>query len=256
MSKPLIIIPARLNSRRFSGKILADLAGWPVLQWVYESVRILEEEDIADVIIAADDPKTIIAVNSWRHHPRIEITPPNISSGTERAKYVIENCLDEMPSGVVNLQADEPFINIHDVHRLLKCSEWPNIQVATLYRKYNANTDRLQNANLVKVVVDGPQALYFSRATVPYRGNINIHIGTYYYTPGFLKSFDGKYSQLALDENLEQLNFFKGSPFYIFESVETKDMPKGIDTLDDLARAEKWLNLNPGHIKWMESRTK
>jgi 3-deoxy-manno-octulosonate cytidylyltransferase (CMP-KDO synthetase) len=230
--KAIAVIPARLASTRLPRKMLREIAGKPLIGGVYEAVR--SSTDIADVIIATDSEE-ILAVcrqNNWN----VQMTSSQHRSGTERVHEISGRVSADV---YINVQGDEPLVRSEQLASLLQVMENPAAQVGTLMTPA-ANIDIL-NPNAVKVVTDlAGQALYFSRATIPFdRDNSSPHyfkhLGLYAYRKAALDRFVTlPESSLERAERLEQLRFLEnGIPIYV---GETPYDSIGVDTEEDLQR--------------------
>ena len=245
--KIVAVIPARWESSRLKGKILADINGKPMIQHVWENAK--KAHLLDDLIIACDDERIIKVVEEFGG--KAVFTSKSHPSGTDRLREVA-NPLDV--DIVVNIQADEPLLNHSMIDSLVAAlNDDKDIVMASLMRKIE-NYHDIDNYNVVKVVVDKNNfALYFSRSTIPFIRNkhemMNMHdlpffkhIGIYAYTKDFLFSFANlPESDLEKCEKLEQLRALEND--YKIKMVETKFDTIGVDTPEDLEKAEiKFLN--------------
>lgn len=252
MSRTFIaIIPARYASTRFPAKPLARLGGKPVIQRVYEQVAGVLDE----AVVATDDERIYEAVRAFGG--RVEMTSTAHRSGTDRCweAYCKQGRTYDV---VVNVQGDEPFIRREQLEALKGCFDNPQTDIATLVKPF-AEADglaALENPNSPKVVVDAQgQALYFSRSVIPYlrgvpreewlsRHTFYKHIGIYAFRADVLRAVTSlPQSPLELAESLEQLRWLENG-YRIgvgISQVETV----GIDTPEDLARAEEFLRQHP-----------
>src|SRR5512143_651032 len=158
--KAVAIIPARLGSTRLARKALREIAGKPMVAWVYEAARacsLLEE-----VMVATDSEEILDFCTKQGFHARM--TSKEHRSGTDRVHEVA--CA--VPADVyVNVQGDEPLARPEHIEALLGCFRDPSVRVATV--KTPCPAEDVNNPNAVKVVSDlAGNALYFSRATVPF----------------------------------------------------------------------------------------
>lgn len=233
------VIPARYQSSRFAGKVLADIMGKPMLQHVWERAK--ESRMLNDLIIACDNEIILKAAHEFG--AKAVMTSKDHTSGTDRISEVV-NPIDVKV--VINIQADEPLIHpmmIDSVARALL--EDSSICMATLMRKIQ-DTRQVLDPNVVKVVVDKNNfALYFSRAVIPYLaenseiGNSTYykHIGLYGYTKDFLftyKNFPA--SILEKTEKLEQLRVLAEG--FKIKVIETSFDTIGVDTPEDLEKVK------------------
>ena len=245
--KFICLIPARYASTRFPGKPLATLGGKFVIQHVYERASMCFDH----VYVCTDDERIYQAVTDFGG--KALMTSSTHRSGTERCNEAY-NLLGIDADVIVNIQGDEPFIHPSQLEALKGCFTDSSIQIATLVKPYS-ETDglqALQNPNTPKVVLDGQMnALYFSRSVVPYLRGVDPalwlsshqyykHIGIYGYRADVLgeitKLPPGK---LEVAESLEQLRWLENG--YTIRVAETTIETIGIDTPDDLKRAEFYL---------------
>jgi 3-deoxy-manno-octulosonate cytidylyltransferase (CMP-KDO synthetase) len=245
--KFIAIIPARYASTRFPGKPLALLGGKPVIQRVYEQVAGV----LDDAVVATDDERIYAAVKAFGG--KVEMTSTEHRSGTDRCREAYEKQGMEYDV-VVNVQGDEPFIRREQLLALKACFENPSTQIATLVKPFakEDGIEALENPNSPKVVLDkSGQALYFSRSVIPYlrgveRGEwLNTHtfykhIGIYAFRAEVLKEVTSlPQSSLEKAESLEQLRWLENG--YRIGVGITDCETIGIDTPEDLARAEQFL---------------
>ena len=251
MMKFLAVIPARYASTRFPGKPLAMLGGKPVIRRVYEQVAGV----LDDAVVATDDERIRDAVLAFGG--KVEMTSPDHRSGTDRCREAYEKvCAREGREYdvVVNVQGDEPFIHPSQLETVRRCFDDPATDIATLVKPF-AESDglaALENPNSPKVVLDAQsRALYFSRSVIPYlrgvpreewlaRHTFYKHIGLYAFRAEVLRAVTAlPQSPLELAESLEQLRWLEnGYKIGVgISHVETI----GIDTPEDLARAEEFL---------------
>ncbi|MCM8791902.1 MAG: 3-deoxy-manno-octulosonate cytidylyltransferase [Candidatus Omnitrophica bacterium] len=236
------VIPARYKSTRFEGKILAEIFGKPMLQFVWErakQARLLDE-----VIIACDNEKVKEIAENFGAN--VVLTAKEHPSGTDRIAEVV--ALMDVKV-VVNIQADEPLIQpvmIDSVVDTLLSEK--GLEMVTLMKRITDLKD-LDNPNVVKVVVDKNNfALYFSRAPIPYKAKDSKvkepvyfkHIGIYGYTKDFLFTYKNiPVSLLEAMEKLEQLRvLFEG---FKIKVLETRYETIGVDTPEDLERVKEYL---------------
>ncbi|MEA1982745.1 MAG: 3-deoxy-manno-octulosonate cytidylyltransferase [Campylobacterota bacterium] len=233
----MIIIPARLASTRFPQKVIADIGGLPMVVRTAKRVEHLDR-----VVVAADDEK-IIAVCK-EHGIEAMLTSTTHKSGTDRiheCASILELDDDEL---IINVQADEPFIEPDVVESLMK--KLQNLQKKSesfiMGSCYNAiNADSAQDPNLVKVVLDdADNAIYFSRSAIPYNqgGGAKYfgHIGIYGFSKKSLKEFCSlKDAPIEDIEKLEQLRAIYHQKKITMVKVASTGF--GIDTKEDLARA-------------------
>jgi 3-deoxy-manno-octulosonate cytidylyltransferase (CMP-KDO synthetase) len=235
--KAIAIIPARLASTRLPRKMLREIAGKPLLGWVYEAVR--ASLLLADVIIATDSSEILDICR--RHGWKAQMTASSHRSGTERVHEISNSLTTDI---YLNIQGDEPLVRTEQIATLIGVMNDPNVQVGTV--KTPCPPEEISNPNAVKVVtaLDG-KALYFSRATVPFDRDRTHppyykHLGLYAYRKPALDQFvSWPESALEKTERLEQLRFLEnGISIFV---AETPFDSIGVDTEEDLRRAAEAL---------------
>ncbi len=249
--KFLAIIPARYASTRFPAKPLAMLGGKRVIQRVYEQVcGVLD-----DAVVATDDDRIFEAVRAFGG--KVEMTSTAHRSGTDRC-WEAYTKLGAAFDVVVNVQGDEPFIRREQLETVKRCFDDPATDIATLVKPFTEadGLAALENPNSPKVVLDnGSRAIYFSRSVIPYlrgvpreewlrRHTFYKHIGLYAFRTEVLQAVTAlPQSPLELAESLEQLRWLENGYRIGVGISEIETI--GIDTPDDLARAEAWLREHP-----------
>jgi len=233
----MIIIPARLASTRFAKKVLADIGGLPMV------VRTAKRVEHLDRVVVAADDEAIIKV-CREHNIEARLTSTTHKSGTDRINEcanILNLADDEI---IINVQADEPFIEPEVVELLmLKLKELQkNGEDFIMGSCFNAiNAESAKDPNLVKVVLDDANnAIYFSRSLIPYnrsgRATYFGHIGIYGFSKKSLKEFCNLSDAPIEDiEGLEQLRAIYHQKKITMLKVSSTGF--GIDTPEDLARA-------------------
>jgi 3-deoxy-manno-octulosonate cytidylyltransferase (CMP-KDO synthetase) len=237
------IIPARYHSSRFQGKVLAIITEKTVLQSVYEQAI---QAGLDDLIVATDHEAVKSHVEEFGG--KAVMTDPELTSGTDRCAEALKN-LGLEPDVVVNIQADEPFIEPEEIQRLTEAFANAETQIATL-AKHIKEPDDLYTPNVVKVACDlQGRALYFSRATIPYLRDVKLpqwvthhpfyqHLGIYAYRGSVLKTItELDATPLEQVEGLEQLRWLEHG--YPIQVLASKGTGIGIDTLQDLRKARQ-----------------
>ncbi len=235
----MIIIPARLASTRFPKKVLADIGGLPMVVRTAKRVEHLDR-----VVVAADDEEIILTCKA--HGVEAMLTSKTHKSGTDRINecaQILNISDDEL---IINVQADEPFIESEVVKNLIQ-------RLKTLQKQkqqfimgscYNAiNSQAAEDKNLVKVIVDNSNnAIYFSRSAIPFNSSGTAtyfgHIGIYGFSKKSLNEFCSLDDAPIEDiEKLEQLRaIYHGKKINMLKVASTGF---GIDTPEDLARAKE-----------------
>jgi 3-deoxy-manno-octulosonate cytidylyltransferase (CMP-KDO synthetase) len=236
--RTLAVIPARLGSTRLPRKVLRQIAGEPMLTWVYRAARACP---LLDRVLIATDSHEVLAYAQSHSLPAV-FTPADCPSGTDRVHAVAQS----IPADIyVNIQGDEPMLRPEHIEALLKPFANNDVAVSTLATP--CAPDEIDNPHAVKVVTAANgRALYFSRATIPYdrdqQGTTRYfkHLGLYAYRKAALQKFATlPPSSLEATEKLEQLRFLEnGIDIYV---TETPYDTIGVDTEEDLQRVEQIL---------------
>ncbi|MFQ5681573.1 MAG: 3-deoxy-manno-octulosonate cytidylyltransferase [Candidatus Omnitrophota bacterium] len=240
------VIPARFGSTRLEGKVLADICGRPMLEWVYrraKKARLLQR-----VIIACDHPKVKAAAEGFG--AEVVLTSQGHRCGTERVVEVVRPLKDV--DIVVNIQADEPLIRPQMIDRVAYVLSQDHSLVMATLKTQIRGIRQLYDPNVVKVVTDKDNfALYFSRSPLPYCkrakdyrnplfGHCYKHLGLYGYRRDFLLRFSSfKPSFLEKAERLEQLRVLENG--YRIKALKTPFDSLGVDTGEDLKYARRVL---------------
>ena len=237
--KTAAIIPARMGSTRFPGKVLANLGGKPIVQWVWERTKASKADE---VIIASDSEEVIRAVKAFGGNA--QMTSPNHPSGSDRIWEVAAKLDCDI---IINVQGDEPFVEPTVIDRLIDVMQAsPAPDMATVV--VPATREQIgNNPNSPKVVIDvNDYALYFSRSPIPFlrTGGTEMplyrHWGIYAYSRSALKKFVSlPESPLEKCEKLEQLRALENG--MKIKVIKTEFQSIGIDTPEDLESAEKYL---------------
>lgn len=229
------VIPARYGSSRFPGKALAEIAGRPMIQRVWEGARTAKH--LSRVLVATDDER--IAEVCRGFGAEVALTRADHPTGTDRIAEVARG-LDE--DAIVNIQGDEPLIEGFVIDACVEALEAdPEAPMATcVHRLDPADAD---DPNRVKVVLDqGGRALYFSRARIPYARDAAAptwqHIGLYAYRRPFLEEIAGLAPTPAeQSEQLEQLRVLEHGHAIRCAIIEGwHSVP--VDVPDDVAQVE------------------
>ncbi|RYZ69279.1 MAG: 3-deoxy-manno-octulosonate cytidylyltransferase [Lysobacteraceae bacterium] len=249
----VVAIPARFAASRLPGKPLRLLGGEPLV--VHVARRALAA-GAREVWVAADDERIAEALQGTAVH--VAMTSTAHASGSDR----LAECADLAGWAddvvVVNLQGDEPFAPAAGIRAVARTVLDSGAEMATLATPIT-DAPSLFDPNTVKLVrTGGPEgwsdALYFSRAPIPWHrdgfaldrdslppGQWLRHIGIYAYRAGFLRRFarmpPGRLEQA---ESLEQLRALEAG-LRIAVALTPEPFPPGVDTPEDLQRAEAWL---------------
>lgn len=243
------IIPARYGSSRFPGKPLADMAGKPMIQRVYEQVK----QALDEVWVATDDERILQVVENFGG--KAVLTSPEHKSGTDRCNEAFSKIGNEFDV-IINIQGDEPFIQPQQIETLKTCFDSKDTELATLVKPFKKEDgfEVLFNPNSPKVILNkNSEAIYFSRSIIPYIRDVHHtewldkhifykHIGMYAYRADILKKITLlPQSNLELAESLEQLRWIENG--YKIKVGLTDIETIGIDTPEDMQKAIQLLNL-------------
>ena len=237
--KTAVIIPARMGSMRFPGKVLADLGGKPVIQHVWETAMRSKADSVT---VAADDPRVEQAVKAFGGH--VVMTKPSHPSGSDRVWEAAQSTDAEL---IVNVQGDEPFLPHEVIDDLIDAMHGPDAPAMGTVVLPCARADIAANPNLPKVVLTSDDyALYFSRSMIPYlreggeETEVYRHWGIYAYRRDTLATFVSlPEGRLERCEKLEQLRALENG--IRIKVIKTSFDSIGIDTPDDLVRAQEFL---------------
>jgi len=244
-----VLIPARYGSTRLPAKVMLELAGKPMLQWVYEHAC---QSGAESVTIATDDDRIKSLAQSFA--APVCMTSNTHRSGTDRCHEAATQLALPSDAIVVNVQADEPMLPpslIKQVADILE--EDQKADAATLYEAIT-HKDDLFDPNIVKVVTDTlGRALYFSRAAVPwdrqqfadpaanFTSNHKRHIGLYAYRVATLNQFvSWPASELEQLESLEQLRLLENGCRIALQQA-SQSAGQGVDTAMDHQKANQLL---------------
>jgi len=240
--KVIAIIPARFESTRLPGKVLADIAGKSIIQRVYEQA--VKANVFDEVIIATDHQEVFDHCNKL--NLQVELTSVAHLSGTDR---IAEIAISKEADIFINIQGDEPFIEVDNIISLVSLLKNKHVNIGTLC-KVIQDKSSLFDYNIVKLVKDiTNKVLYFSRQSIPsnrdkpykeWMTNTTYyqHLGLYgFKKETLLKIVKLRPSELELSEKLEQLRWLENGYTIYCEVVKSESF--GIDTPEDLEGARK-----------------
>ncbi|HZS58291.1 MAG TPA: 3-deoxy-manno-octulosonate cytidylyltransferase [Gemmatimonadaceae bacterium] len=250
--RTLAVIPARLAAVRLPRKPLRLLAGTPLVVRVWSRVA---EMEVADRVVVATESEEVATVVRAAGAECV-LTSPSHQSGTDRVAEVAARPEYATYDLIMNVQGDEPFIGIDAVRGAVAQVAGGAFQLGTA--AVPATHAILQDPSIVKVVIDDAgRALYFSRAPIPWlrdkadepmrEGLIRQHLGLYTYTRAALAAWVARPPHpLELVERLEQLRALAAGETIGVAVVSEVPPAGGIDTEDDLKKAEGILTLHGG----------
>jgi len=239
-----VIIPARFAASRLPGKPLLCIGERPLIQWVWESAR---ASGAASVLIATDDVRILESARAFGAD--CLMTSPRHASGTDRIAEVVRAKGFAADDIVVNLQGDEPMMPARVVREVADAlNERPGIDIATAAAPILSLAEFLDPSCVKALRAGDGQALYFSRAPVPWpRDRVKAgqptqfagawrHIGIYAYRVRSLLQF-ASWPQTPLEqtEKLEQLRALEHGMRIHLVTLSVAP-PAGVDTPEDLER--------------------
>ncbi len=240
------VIPARYQSSRFPGKPLADICGKPMIWWVYNQCK--KVEDFSEVYVATDDNKIFETCESL--NIKAVMTSPEHRTGTDR----IGEVANKIPADIiVNIQGDEPLLEPDTIKAAIKpFYDDPFIQITNLMTKITNPVDAI-NCTVPKVITnkDG-LGIFLTRAAVPYpKGSINYsmykQVCVYGFKPEALKfycDYGKKYGKAKIEEieDIEILRFIENG--YKVQYIEVDSETVAVDTPNDLEKVRAIIRQN------------
>lgn len=241
-----IVIPARYGSTRLPGKPLADIAGKPMVQHVYESA--LKVSNAHVVVIATDDERVAAAVSAFGGE--YVMTSPDHPSGTDRLAEVMSQVDADI---YINVQGDEPLVRSADIEKLAAgMLADKNVSIGTLC--HSIDSREAANPNSVKVVLaENGNALYFSRSPIPYaRDDAEVsylkHVGVYAYRREVLAEYPKlKQPMIEQVEKLEQLRLLSAG--FCIRAYQVEPTGPGVDTPECLEQVRALISGLPAKQK-------
>ena len=244
MSKTVILIPSRLSAKRLPGKPLLKINGISIISHVVKKAK---EADIGDVYVATEDKEIIDDVNL--NGGKAILTSKKHKTGSDR----IFECFEKLDlidiNYIINLQGDEPNIDLNDLKHLYKLININKPEIGTMAAKIE-NKSKLNDENVVKVITENkitnenfPIALDFKRRANDQIINIYHHIGIYAFKPEILKKIINlKQTKNEIQNRLEQLRAMENR--IKINVALAKFSPIGIDTMEDYLALKKLLEYN------------
>ncbi|QOW50091.1 MULTISPECIES: 3-deoxy-manno-octulosonate cytidylyltransferase [unclassified Acinetobacter] len=240
-----IVIPARFSSSRLPGKPLLEIHGRPMILRVVDQAKKVAGFD--DLCVATDDER--IAAVCRAEGVDVVLTSTEHPSGTDRLSEVARIKGWASDDIIVNVQGDEPLLPAQLVKQVAQLLvDQPTCSMSTLCEPIHS-LEEFQRDSIVKVVMSKHnQALYFSRATIPYdrdgakQAEKNLHdqafrhLGLYAYRVKLLQEYvTWDMGVLEKLESLEQLRVLENG-HRIAIAVAEANLPPGVDTQADLDR--------------------
>lgn len=241
LMKIIGVIPARYDSSRFPGKPLADICGKPMIWWVYQQCK--KVEDFNEVYVATDDERIFNSCKSFGIE--VVMTSKNHKTGTDRIGEVARKIPADL---IVNIQGDEPLLEPDTIKAAIKpfyvCSD---LEISNLMTKIINPVD-VVNSTVPKVITnkDGI-GIYLTRAAVPYpKGNLFYsfykQVCVYGFKPGALEfycDYGIKYGKAKMEEieDIEILRFIENG--YKVQYIEVESETVAVDTPNDLEKVRR-----------------
>ncbi|MCH9633000.1 MAG: 8-amino-3,8-dideoxy-manno-octulosonate cytidylyltransferase [Chlamydiae bacterium] len=241
LHKQIIVIPARYESVRFSGKMLATILGKSLIQHTFENAK--RSKLVKNILITSDDSRILNHAKDFG--AQVVKTPKSTPNGTTRVFQALEKAkITTKEAIVINVQGDEPILNPKSIDKLFSLLENdPKIKMATLVTPIK-DQKSLEDSSVVKCVFDkNLDALYFSRSSIPFmkeKTQAYQHVGVYAFRFSFLETYCKlSASPMQKAEDLEQLKVLEHG--YKIKVIVDKSPAIGVDEPKDLKKVEKYL---------------
>jgi|TARA_B100000929_G_scaffold155519_1_gene123221 3-deoxy-manno-octulosonate cytidylyltransferase (CMP-KDO synthetase) len=244
MSKTVILIPSRLSAKRLPRKPLLKINGISIISHVVKKAK---EADIGDVYVATEDKEIMEDINL--NGGKAILTSKRHKTGSDR----IFECFEKLDlidiDYIINLQGDEPNIDLNDLRHFNKLININKPEIGTMAAEID-NKSKLKDENVVKVITESkitnenfPIALDFKRRANDQIINIYHHIGIYAFKPEILKKIIKlKQTKNEIKNRLEQLRAMENR--IKINVALAKFSPIGIDTMEDYLALKKLLEYN------------
>ena len=239
MTKTIILIPSRLAAKRLPNKPLLKIKGKSIINHVYQKAKSAE---IGNVYVATGDEEIFYEVKN--NGGNSILTKKEHKTGTDRIFEAYQKIGSNDIQYIINLQGDEPMIDIQDIKNLNNKTINKKSDIATL--ACEIKDEEILNNNIVKVITEEKllkdnisKAKYFSRES-PFDNISNIyhHIGIYMYKVSTLEKFVNlKQTENEISQKLEQLRAIDNN--ISIDVVLAKTSPIGVDTNEDYLEIKK-----------------
>ena len=237
--KTLVIIPSRLSATRLPGKPLLKINNISIISHVYKRAT---EANIGEVIVAAEDQEIIDDVK--KNGGNAILTRKNHKTGTDRIYEAFRKLDLNNVDLIMNLQGDEPNIDIEDILNLNTQMQNSKANIGTLASVISDNK-MFVNENVVKVITEViletnnfPKALNFKRQINEIKNNIYHHLGIYCYSVQALENFVNlQQSENEIKNRLEQLRALDNQQ--TINVALANSSPIGVDTMEDYLAIKK-----------------
>ena len=244
MSKTVILIPSRLSATRLPGKPLLKINGISIISHVVKKAK---DADVGEVYVATEDKEILDDVNL--NGGKAILTSNRHKTGSDRIFECFEKLNLKDIDYIINLQGDEPNIDINDLKHLNKLIKINKPEIGTLASEIQDKSN-INNESIVKVITHSkitdknfPIAIDFKRKVNNLNSNIYHHLGIYAYKPNTLKKLiNFKQTNNEINNRLEQLRAMENG--IKINVALAKFCPIGIDTMEDYLALKKKLEYN------------
>ena len=243
MSKTIILIPSRLAATRLPNKPLLKINGTSIINHVYEKAK---SSNIGEVFVATGDQEIFEEVT--KKGGKCILTEKEHQTGTDRIFEAYQKLEINNVDYIINLQGDEPMINIEDIKNLNINAIRNKSEIATLACKIK-DKNILNKNNVVKVITDkkiskenmSRASSFLRQVSFNYNANIYHHIGVYMYKVSILEKFVNlKQSKNEIEQKLEQLRAIDNK--IEINVILANSTPIGVDTGEDFLELKKVMN--------------
>ena len=243
MKNTAIIIPTRLNAKRFPNKPLAKIKNLPMILHVLDRAK---ESQAGEVYVATPDEEIVNVVKAYGG--KAFLTKTKHESGSDRIYEVYLKTLNNKVDLIINLQGDMPNIKPNDILKLEKLMRKNKCEIGTLASPIK-NKDEISDENIVKIEVNENlnndsfiDVVDFFRTKKDLNNNkIYHHIGIYAFTNVALSKYVKlSRSKLEIERNLEQMRAMENS--MMLKTGFTESTPLGVDTEKDLLKVTREIN--------------
>ena len=237
--KTLVIIPSRLSATRLPGKPLLKISGLSMISHVVKKAK---SANIGDVFVATEDQEIIDDVK--KNGGEAILTSKKHKTGTDRIYEALEILNEPNVDLVVNLQGDEPLMNVQDIRSLHNHMVKSKSELGTL-ASIILDENLFENDNVVKVITKETldeskfsEAINFTRKILKKTENLYHHLGIYCYKLEILKKFVAfDQSKNEINNKLEQLRALDNN--IKINVALAKSSPIGVDTEEDFVAIKK-----------------
>ena len=243
MTKTIILIPSRLAATRLPNKPLLKVNGISIINHVYQKAK---SSKIGDVFVATGDEEIFEEVT--KKGGKCILTEKDHQTGTDRIFEAYQKLNIKDIDYIINLQGDEPMIDIEDIKNLNSNTIKNKSEIATLACKIK-DKNILNKSNIVKVITDEKISkenmsranTFLREISFNYNANIYHHVGIYIYKVSTLEKFVNlKQSKNETEQRLEQLRAIDNE--IEINVILANSSPIGVDTKEDFLELKKIMN--------------